>query len=447
MNDSFITTTVNTFERRRESPNTGRLVSLFSQVYVNSVELVLNIREYIAPAIVSAMLGIIVFFVYNRKVGAVFTGGIVAFAITYALVLLMLRKPGLQVEQCRLDHDDETTDMIMNIHNVYAVNMTKRHLESFRSTLKHCGLAENKLFNTVAGGRSLLMIMLSLAFVCPLLMLIHVHRCGDLSMTSVAGCVFALAFIREYLFGTVNHLYNLSWYSSYLHQADIEVKQLLATETEQINNLQKDPPLDTTIKVSDVLVADRIPLPDMLINPGERIVIRGPIGSGKSTLLNVLFGKMPYMGSVTIGGVEVRDLDVQTLRDMMLLVSQTVSLFDNTVYYNIAYGNDSSRDTVQELLDRYNITFAKLDDKVGRLGESFSGGQRQLIFLLRALLRKEKIRIVLMDEPTSALDPKTREVALRIIAELIESRSAILVTHDETLEALATQVLHLKPLN
>jgi ABC-type multidrug transport system fused ATPase/permease subunit len=265
----------------------------------------------------------------------------------------------------------------------------------------------------------------------------------------VAASVFILAFIREYLYMSIHRLGQLSWYSSYLSQADDDVRVLLHQDDIQQDQsaLIKVAPTESSIVLRDVVIVDRIRLPNMTIMPGERLVLRGPIGSGKSTLLNVLFGKLPYTGSVTIGGVEVRDLDIMTLRDIVLFVPQTVSLFQNTVYYNITYGKpETTREQAQTLLDKYNITFAKLDDDVGRLGENLSGGQRQLIFLLRALLRKDSAKIILLDEPTSALDPNTRRIALDIIQELIGTRSAILVTHDVALEAVATQVLHLKPL-
>lgn len=447
MNDEFITSTLKTFESRRSSPQVGKIVSIFSHLHYNSVELFVNIREYMIPACISAIIGIGAFFYINRILGLMFTGAVIVFGLAYIGAIYMMQKPVLDQEECHLTRDQTTSDLLLNIHNIYAVNNTNRQIESFRDDLNRCQAKDEGYYSSASGARAMLMIVLSIAFVIPMLYLLHLARKNTISYPMFASGVFVLAFIREYMFATVNHLGSMAWYSAYMLQVDTKVQELLHQDELMPDKvLSTVAPENSTIRLRDVLVAEMITLPDITINPGDRLVLRGPIGSGKSTLLNVLFGKLPYTGSVTIGGVEVNDLDVTVLREFMLLIPQTVSLFENTVYYNIAYGSDASREAVQALLDKYNITFVQLDDNVGRMGEALSGGQRQLIFLLRAMMHKDKIKIILMDEPTSALDDKTRQKALQIIEDLIETRSAILVTHDFTLEQVATQVLHLKAL-
>lgn len=444
MNSEFISALLKTFETKRSSPNIGKAVSLFTHLHYNSVELFMNIREYMLPAAISLFIGVGLFFYINTKLGITFSVAALLFIGLYAAAIFIMQRPGLEMEECRMEQDENTSDMLLNMHNIFAVNNTRRHLELFTGDLERCKQKDEKYFASAAGARSLLMTALTLVFVAPLIMLIKLSRDKAITIGSFAGGVFVLAFIREYLFSTINHIGNMSWYSSYLIQADKNVDELFTTnDVDPLVNYRTEPPADNTIIVRNAVAAGFIKFPDLTIASGDRLVLRGPIGSGKSTLLNVLFGKLPYTGSITIGGIEVRELNISVLRDYIILVPQTVSLFQNTLYYNISYGNNSSREQVQSLLDKFEITFATLDENMGRLGERLSGGQRQLIFLLRALLHKDKIKIVLMDEPTSALDPKTRQIALKIIEELIGDRSAILVTHDEALEKVATEVLHL----
>ena len=442
MNNDFVTALLETFETKRTSPNLGKAVSLFTHLHYNSVELFMNIREYMVPAVISICIGICAFFYIDRTLGMTFGAAVLLFAGLYTAAIYIMKRPGIEMEECRMDQDETTSDMLLNMHNIFAVNNTKGHLSSFHGDLNRCKQKDEKYFSSVAGARSLLMVALTIVFVAPLLVLIKLSRNRAISIGSFAGGLFILAFIREYLFSTINHIGNMSWYSSYLIQADKNVEELLAsTEVDPLLNYRTEPPADNTIILKDANAL--IKFPDLTIAPGDRLVLRGPIGSGKSTLLNVLFGKLPYTGSVTIGGIEVRELNITVLRNYIILVPQTVSLFQNTLYYNISYGNDSTREQVQALLDKFNITFATLDEDMGRLGERLSGGQRQLVFLLRALLNTKDFKIVLMDEPTSALDPKTRQIALQIIEELIGNRTAIIVTHDEALEKIATNVLHL----
>jgi ABC-type multidrug transport system fused ATPase/permease subunit len=449
MNDEFMTATLNTFESRRTSPQIGKIVSIFSNLHYNSVQLFVNVREYMIPAIVSAFIGMGIFFYINRTLGGIFTGAVIVFGLAYVGAIYMMQKPVLEQEECHMNRDQTTSDLLLNIHNIYAVNNTNRQIESFRNDLSMCQQKDEGYYNSAAGARAMLMIVLSVAFLIPLIYLLKLVRdpVKPIAFSMFASGVFVLAFIREYMFATVNHLGSMAWYSAYMLQVDRKVHELMyQDEILPRKVLRMTPPDDSTIRLSHVLVADLIALPDIVINPGDRLVMRGPIGSGKSTFLNVLFGKLPYTGSLTIGGVEVNDLDVTVLREFMLLIPQTVSLFQKTVFYNIAYGTDATREDVQALMDRYDITFTTLDYDVGRGGENLSGGQRQIILLLNAMLHKQKINIILMDEPTSALDANTRTKALQIIEDLIETRTAILVTHDPTLEALSTQTLHLRPL-
>jgi ABC-type bacteriocin/lantibiotic exporter with double-glycine peptidase domain len=183
---------------------------------------------------------------------------------------------------------------------------------------------------------------------------------------------------------------------------------------------------------------------DLDVADGQRVLLRGVNGSGKSTFLNAISGNIPYeTGSLTLGGVEVKDTEASTLRKRIIHISQKVQLFDRTVYENIAYGTDASREQVQELLDRFDITFAELDTPVGKDGSNFSGGQRQIIYLLRAFLRRDA-PLLLLDEPTAAFDPTTRDRAMRLLETIMEGRTTLFITHDKELIRYTNRVIEFK---
>lgn len=446
MNDSFITAVITTFETSKTTPNIGKVVGLYSSLYLNAVELVILLRESVLPAIMSIIIGAVAFFYVNPTVGTLFAAGSIIFVLLLLLSVKVLQKPGSLSEKCRLEQDDSNTDMLLNIDNIFAMNYSREHLQYFRKNLNRCLSIDQKYLNMTAGMRTLLNGCITVIFAVVVGALFYVSINHKVKISTVAGAIFIMAFVREYMFSCVYRLRTLSWYSSYLEQSDRDVKEILnlANQKPKTQVLKTAPP-NSTIVLRNVVVAGRTRLPDLTIQKGERLVLRGEVGSGKSTMLNVLFGKLPYTGSVTIGGTEVRDLDIHVLRDIMLLVPQSVILFQNTVYYNVSYGNQATREQVQQLFQRFNITFARLDDQVGHMGENFSGGQRQILFLLRALLHSQNtIEIILMDEPTSALDPKSKQLAMKIIEELIGTHSAIIVTHDATLEPLGTRLLVLK---
>lgn len=444
INENFMTSIMNRYETEKSTPDTGKLIAIFTDLSFFSIHLIQFVREAVIPCVLSALIGIGVLFWVHPSLGLIMGLGTVVLTIAYVFGLFYLQKDGVQAEKCHLNQEDNQADVLLNLHNIFAVNMTEKHLHYFRNDLNNCYDLDRTYLHRTATVRSVLLLILSTVFVGILYMVIKLVRTKTIAMTSVAIVVFVLAFLRENLFFLVDRIGKLSNLLSYMEQVNIDVKDILQGANECSDNKITVRPTDSTIVLQNVIVLNRIYLPNLTLLPGDRLILRGEIGSGKSTLLNILFGKLPYEGSVTIGNQEVREMDVKVLREIIMLIPQSVTLFKKTVYFNVAYGNNATREEVQALFEKFNVTFAQLDDEVGHLGERFSGGQRQILFLLRALLRaNENTKIILLDEPTSALDPNTRALAFKIIEEIIKKRTAVIVTHDATLEDLGTAVVHL----
>jgi ABC-type multidrug transport system fused ATPase/permease subunit len=171
---------------------------------------------------------------------------------------------------------------------------------------------------------------------------------------------------------------------------------------------------------------------DFRIAPHERVAIVGKSGAGKSTLIDlVLRFYDPTSGTVSIGGVPLKEVTEEALRDTIALISQDVFLFDGTIRDNIQDGRPDA--TEEEILEAARL--ARLDDLlaspegldkiVGPNGGTVSGGQRQRIGIARALIKKAKIYV--FDEATSALDVENER---RIMENLQKMQATILfVTH------------------
>ena len=168
------------------------------------------------------------------------------------------------------------------------------------------------------------------------------------------------------------------------------------------------------------------------IKKGEKVAFIGKIGSGKSTLVKLIMGYQPLiMGSITIGGVSVNDMTNEDIRKNIFYIPQKPKLFNRTLYDNIVYGIDNkpSKEQILDIMQLYGIHFKMdLDEKVGVEGNSISGGQRQMVWLLRALLHPASILI--MDEPTSALDPTNKTLINSIIKKSSVTKTVIIVSHD-----------------
>ena len=171
------------------------------------------------------------------------------------------------------------------------------------------------------------------------------------------------------------------------------------------------------------------------INKGQTTAIVGSTGSGKSTLIKLVLRLYDSTsGEIKFDGKNIRDLELDSLRNKIGLVSQDIFLFEGTVFENIAYGNlDAKDDEVWEAAklsesDKFiNLLPNKENTIVGERGQKLSGGQRQRISIARAILKNPEILI--LDEATSAVDNETEAAIQRSINTLKEGRTVIAIAH------------------
>lgn len=172
------------------------------------------------------------------------------------------------------------------------------------------------------------------------------------------------------------------------------------------------------------------------VKPGEVIALVGTSGSGKSTIINLLPRFLiPTEGEIYYDGHAQSSLTLKSLREQMALVSQEVTIFDDTIAANIAYGcaDRVSREEIEAAADAAALTDViralpdGLDTKVGAAGSALSGGQRQRISIARAILKNAPI--LLLDEATSALDTESEKHIQESINVLMKGRTTFVVAH------------------
>ena len=200
------------------------------------------------------------------------------------------------------------------------------------------------------------------------------------------------------------------------------------------------PPSDLPdIALSDVRLsygeADVLHGLNLTAEAGKTTALVGASGAGKSTIFNLLTRLVdPQEGSVRLGGIEVRDMDLADLRNLYSVVSQEAMLFDETLRENILLGRtDISDQDLQGVLDAAHVSdfLAKmpdgLDTLVGPRGSALSGGQRQRVVIARALLRDTPV--LLLDEATSALDAQSEQVVQAALDALSGGRTTVVIAH------------------
>lgn len=174
---------------------------------------------------------------------------------------------------------------------------------------------------------------------------------------------------------------------------------------------------------------------ELTIDEGMTIGVVGLTGSGKSTLAQLIPRVFdPPVGTVSIGGIDVRSIALADLRRTLGFVPQDPFLFSATIGENIAFGKpDATREQIEqaaELAGIHNeiLAFAKgYDTVVGERGISLSGGEKQRVAIARALLLQPKI--VIFDDPLSAVDAEREEFILGNLREFFQGRTSILIAH------------------
>lgn len=171
------------------------------------------------------------------------------------------------------------------------------------------------------------------------------------------------------------------------------------------------------------------------IPKGKMTAIVGPSGSGKSTLLDLIMRFYdPNEGSIKVDGVELKELQVNSWRQAIGMVSQDTFLFNTSVKKNTAYGspNATEMEIVESAKNAYAYEFIQklpqgFDTILGNRGMKLSGGQRQRIAIARAILRKPDILI--LDEATSALDTTSERIVQKAIEQVSRGRTVIVIAH------------------
>jgi subfamily B ATP-binding cassette protein MsbA len=171
------------------------------------------------------------------------------------------------------------------------------------------------------------------------------------------------------------------------------------------------------------------------VKAGEILAIVGVSGGGKTTLVTLIprFYEVTH-GSVTIDGIDIRDVTLKSLRSQIAIVTQQTILFDDTIYNNIAYGDiTKTREKVEEAAHAaYAYDFIRdlpeqFDTVIGEQGVRLSGGERQRICIARAILKDAPILV--LDEATSSLDAESELYIQKALENLMKGRTTLVIAH------------------
>lgn len=271
---------------------------------------------------------------------------------------------------------------------------------------------------------------------------------GGISVVRSAISLGDFVAFTQYLAMLVWPMISMGWAVNLLQRGRASlgrINQLFAEEPEIASPVKPRSLAGTHIEIRNLTFAyptadgrnDTPALSDLqlTIEQGTTLGVVGLTGSGKSTLAHLIPRIFdPPVGTVCIGGIDIRDIDIAKLRGSIGFVPQDPFLFSATIAENIAFGNPQATDAqIQEAgrqagIHDEIIDFPQgYDTTVGERGISLSGGQKQRVAIARALLLDPQI--VVFDDPLSAVDAEREEFILGSLREFFRERTSIIVAH------------------
>ena len=363
----------------------------------------------------------------------------VTLALLLAIPSIVNKKCSSQsslIEEIENRYAREISDANYGITEARIYGYQDRLLKKIHGIETEIASAEKKLLKTIRSLQLLTLLLMGTSITGTSLLMYNARMNSDLPAVKISMAIFLPLVAFE---GITNWYPNL-FISGKLLRAQRSIDSLV--NESGIRSIDSEiSPVSFDLAIASARVAwDRAFMSPVTteVKKGEVLVIRGKSGSGKSTLALALVGLLPYEGSITIGGVEIRNIShLDTLISASL---QRGHIFNTSLRENLKIANpDIDDDEIQRILTLLELNAISLDEVVGEFGRPLSGGEVKRVGVARALLSRAPI--VLLDEPTEHLDLELGKRLETRIAEECREKTLIVITHSGWAKSTRTVVI------
>ena len=436
------------FEELRTGEITMHLHKLPTMLY-SYIE---DMRDMIIPQFIVYIAAITYFSYYDIRIGIAL----------FAIIILLFISVNYTIDKCTdisqqrdIQYNtmmEEITDIMKNITSVLNANTEDRETERTNESQEEYYSLSRASLKCAYRVRFIIIPIVLGFFTWSLTRLYQFVKDGKIKSYKMVSLVLILLYLMKSMWVVI---YNLK--DQVFRWGSIQAAFKMFNECSPTEKSVEERPtnLPTGFVLKNItygypdrkLIFDNL---DLFIEPNKKTLIIGEIGSGKSTIIKLLMKyQIPQDGTIYYNGRPYNDISAEEIRQLIGYVPQTPILFNRTIYENITYNNTAiSEEQVVQLMEQLGLgemlkKFPEgLQTNVGNNGSKLSGGQRQIVWILRVMLQNPEV--IILDEPTSALDENTKPIVQKMLEQIIKDKTTIMITHDQFLYKLADNIYELK---
>lgn len=447
--------TIEAYSNEFKDIKTGDYISRILELALNFKEVVQQgVTQYI-PGISISIIIVLYLYYKNLKIGLVCMAcSILVFIIQYIGYIYLIELIVEKESYFNSELSENLQDSLENLMNIYINNEKQSQIEKNKEIeFTHYGFV--KQIMRMEG----LIIHLShfvtlIAYGISLCLLYELLRKNEITNKNAVVILLILGrFITYFTWTSTTIVHNFTYKMGIIKASEDLMSKIFNNNSK---NKRKDVIKEGHMNISNIKFKHDVNSEEYLFNGlnwnikgGEKVALMGQSGAGKSTLMKLMINLYPIEdGTIEIDGTNIKDIDSDYLRANVNYINQRTNLFNESIVYNMQYGNDTEEGVIAKKLKEYelDVLFNDLEDginsDVGVHGVNLSGGMQKITMLMRGLLKPAKI--VLIDEPLSGLDADTRVKAIKMIMSECENKTLVIITHDEEILPFMHNIVDIK---
>ena len=436
--------TLNAYKEDYEDVKTGEYLSRMLELIRNSKDLFYHIINGLFPYLCAFTVVIIYLTTQNREIGGVLvTAFILICILNYFFGEHLVKKVTEREKFMNTEVNQNIQNTVDNLMNIYINNESGNEIDKNTTREnKACSMMEHIMFiENLIITSSYIIILSAYGYGLYLVYKLLLNK----KLTSASAIVFVLMLGEFLSYGMdlcSGFVHNVLYKFGIINASKDYIENILVDNSTRI---EKDVIRDGTVTFKDVVFRYKKDSDEVLfdglnleIKGGTKIGVIGRSGSGKTTLMKMLVGLYkPEEGEISIDGVDINTIDIEYLRSEVNYLNQKTQLFEDTVLYNMKYGNDMSEDEIYNKLQQYGLldVFSDLPGGVranaGLNGGNLSGGMQKITILMRGIIKPGQI--IILDEPLAGLDKGSIEKVINMILHETKGKTVIIITHDNAI--------------